>query len=775
MARFTKPQDIEYQSTFTPEPLEFLQSQMEAKQKDFDAGVASSTSALNELGNIQEGYQTQGYADKIRDKYAGEVQSIYSDLIERGNVAPSLIANKLASVKQRYQSDPLFKNAKADADYKAKVDQMMGKEGFETSIGKYRNPDGSWKQLQEGSQWDPSRYGIIERDDHLAPVSREIDKLKADVASLKVGDSFINAKGVEERIQNEEQIKALTRDKIDRTINDMYPVWLQSKEAQFHINGSTEFSPDKYTKEQYLKEMQPLRNRAYEEQRISTSTDLNNGPKAGSQSSAGAYTAEFLNGAMNTKTPEIYNALSDDIANSANPTEVVQTLKNTKQRVQETKREFQEKNNVTFNDAWTNQYLTDGKNPQKTSVNAFIGEIDQVNEMINTSANALNSLEASGLAKTDPKAYAVAKQNLEAQHSSFMKEKEKMYTSNKHSQFFANAFRHKDGSLVQPDIAVDLYKEYSKNENKTLADAKYWEDAEKNIDAELSKKYPGLYKDGKPVVTESVKQGADQSGLKNKDAYMKQKGLTGTPEYLIPEEEKLKIKQAYSEGFNSYVERTNPAMSEKNRILKERYGEKKYTFPAMVWRDFSKEHGGTAEQNAVADHFNSITSLRAADAKFLVDGRLVDAQTKDGLGTDAKPGDWANGFGSTKSFNPVNMYIDADGDIMVLGELVDSTKEKDDPLATRSVVLKANDELGNKIPPMLRKVAVEKGDIMKEFIARGTSVKPLVKEIDGNKYRFTKIGDSYTIQDMSNPQDMHTDSSIEKLLFMAHQKSESGK
>jgi len=77
--RYYNPRQPEYQSGFVPEPLDFLQGQLNQKQKAFDKGDLASHAILDATG-VQARKEDQQAANSIAKSYQDRIDQLATDV-----------------------------------------------------------------------------------------------------------------------------------------------------------------------------------------------------------------------------------------------------------------------------------------------------------------------------------------------------------------------------------------------------------------------------------------------------------------------------------------------------------------------------------------------------------------------------------------------------------------------------------------------------------------------------------------------------------------------
>ena len=250
-----------YINTQVDLPLDFIQSQLETKQKEFDFQQAAIDKAAENFLKITPGMLTKDAYERVKQQYLPQIEKIRDTLVSTGNV--SMAAPELSKFTMNLAADSEVK--KVMQDYEAtKLYQQGLLEGRYTDMdfANLYDAQGNLRpQLRQDEAFSPMLYAPAKYIDPVDLLKEDVQKFKADLDELpptewrdKDGRLITDSIAIEEL--KKERIANYVRGRQASIINSpQYKAW---------VNRSTDWGTKPMTSDIYEERVtQPLLNFAY--------------------------------------------------------------------------------------------------------------------------------------------------------------------------------------------------------------------------------------------------------------------------------------------------------------------------------------------------------------------------------------------------------------------------------------------------------------------------------------------------------------------------------
>jgi hypothetical protein len=173
-----------YVATQIDLPLDFIQGQLETKQKEFDLQQASVDKAAENFLKINPGMLTKDAHDRVMQQYLPQLEKIRDTLLTTGNV--SMAAPELSRFTTSLAADPEVKKIMQDAEA-TKLYQQGLLEGRYTDMDFANLVDAQGNvrpQLRKDEAFSPMIYAPAKYTDPVDLLKEDVQKFKADLDEL---------------------------------------------------------------------------------------------------------------------------------------------------------------------------------------------------------------------------------------------------------------------------------------------------------------------------------------------------------------------------------------------------------------------------------------------------------------------------------------------------------------------------------------------------------------------------------------------------------------
>jgi hypothetical protein len=173
-----------YKGTQVDLPLDFIQGQLETKQKEFDLQTAAVDKAAENFLKINPGMLTREAHDRVMQQYLPQLEKIRDTLFSTGNV--SLAAPELSKFTTSLAADPEVKKIMQDAEA-TKLYQQGLLEGRYTDMDFANLVDAQGNvrpQLRKDEAFSPTIYAPAKYIDPVDLLKEDVQKFKADLDEL---------------------------------------------------------------------------------------------------------------------------------------------------------------------------------------------------------------------------------------------------------------------------------------------------------------------------------------------------------------------------------------------------------------------------------------------------------------------------------------------------------------------------------------------------------------------------------------------------------------
>ena len=236
-----------YVATQIDLPLDFIQGQLETKQKEFDLQQASIDKAAENFLKITPGMITKDAHDRVMQQYLPQLEKIRDTLVTTGNV--SMAAPELSRFTTSLASDAEVKNIMEDYALTQRYNQALqeGKYTDKIFAGLFK-PDGTPRpQLGPGQRTSAAYYSPMQYTDPVTSLLPEAEKFKATIIEDIVSNP--NKYGM---IQTDSTtVEKIADAEVRKFVNDRYASWRQNPENQGYFWNATNYNPQEYKPEQW--------------------------------------------------------------------------------------------------------------------------------------------------------------------------------------------------------------------------------------------------------------------------------------------------------------------------------------------------------------------------------------------------------------------------------------------------------------------------------------------------------------------------------------------
>lgn len=163
-------------------PLDFIQSQLETKQKEFDFQQAAIDKAAENFLKITPGMLTKDAYERVKQQYLPQLEKIRDTLVSTGNV--SMAAPELSKFTMNLAADPEVKKIMEDRTLTDLHQKALAEGKYsEYDYGLLYGPNGEFihPQLQKGQSLNPLAYAPSKYNDPVDLLKEDVQKFKAEM------------------------------------------------------------------------------------------------------------------------------------------------------------------------------------------------------------------------------------------------------------------------------------------------------------------------------------------------------------------------------------------------------------------------------------------------------------------------------------------------------------------------------------------------------------------------------------------------------------------
>jgi hypothetical protein len=245
-----------YVNTQVDLPLNFLQGQLEVKQKEFDSQTMAVDKAAENFLKINPGMLTAEAYERVKSQYLPQIENIRDTLHQTGNIA--MAAPALSKFTMNLAADPEVKNIMEDYKLTQAHNQAM-QEGRYTKLmlpGLYNKEGKQRAQVGPGQTVQSSWYAPYEHVDPVEALRPEIKDLNARIDEGSF--SWYNP-ATNETITDRTKLKILKPQIIAGYVRDRKNAFLASPESKGYVIGATDWGGRAYTDQDWERDaVQPL-------------------------------------------------------------------------------------------------------------------------------------------------------------------------------------------------------------------------------------------------------------------------------------------------------------------------------------------------------------------------------------------------------------------------------------------------------------------------------------------------------------------------------------
>jgi hypothetical protein len=237
-----------YVNTQVDLPLDFLQGQLEVKQKEFDAQTMAVDKAAENFLKINPGMLTAEAYERVKKQYLPEIEKIRDTLHQTGNIA--MAAPALSKFTMNLASDPEVKNIMEDYKLTQAHNQAM-QEGRYTKFmlpGLFNKEGALREQVKPGQTVQSSWYAPYEHVDPVQALLPEVEKLRARISSGTY--QWFNP-ATNETVTDKTKLKILEPEIIAGFVRDRKSAYLNAPESKGYVIGATDWGSRSYTDEDW--------------------------------------------------------------------------------------------------------------------------------------------------------------------------------------------------------------------------------------------------------------------------------------------------------------------------------------------------------------------------------------------------------------------------------------------------------------------------------------------------------------------------------------------
>ena len=245
-----------YVNTQVDLPLDFLQGQLEVKQKEFDAQSAASDKAAENFLKIKHGDLTAEAYERVKNQYLPQIEKIRDTLHRTGNVSQA--APELSKFTMDLAADSEVKNIMQDYELtKAKNAAMQ--EGRYTKYmlpGLYNKEGQQRAQVKKGETVQSSWYTPYEYVDPVKALLPEVKDLKARITDGTF--SWFNP-ATGETVTDKNKLKILTPEIIAEFVRTRKNPYTSDPSSRGYVIGATDWGTRDYTDQDWERDaVKPL-------------------------------------------------------------------------------------------------------------------------------------------------------------------------------------------------------------------------------------------------------------------------------------------------------------------------------------------------------------------------------------------------------------------------------------------------------------------------------------------------------------------------------------
>jgi hypothetical protein len=245
-----------YVNTQVDLPLDFIQGQLETRQKEFDAQTMAVDKAAENFLKINPGMLTAEAYERVKKQYLPQIENIRDTLHQTGNIA--MAAPALSKFTMNLAADPEVKNIMEDYKLTQAHNQAM-QEGRYTKLmlpGLYNKEGQQRAQVGPGQTVQSSWYAPYEHVDPVEALRPEIKDLNARIDEGSF--SWYNP-ATNETITDRTKLKILKPQIIAEYVKDRKNAFLASPESRGYVIGATDWGSRAYTDQDWERDaVQPL-------------------------------------------------------------------------------------------------------------------------------------------------------------------------------------------------------------------------------------------------------------------------------------------------------------------------------------------------------------------------------------------------------------------------------------------------------------------------------------------------------------------------------------
>lgn len=240
-----------YVNTQVDLPLNFIQGQLEVKQKEFDSQTAAVDKAAENFLKINPGMLTADAYERVKKQYLPEIEKIRDTLHQTGNIA--MAAPALSKFTMNLAADPEVKNIMQDYELTKAHNQAM-QEGRYTKLmlpGLFNKEGKLREQVGPGQTVQSSWYAPYEHVDPVQALLPEVEKLKA---KINEGTFSWYNPATNETVTDRTKLKILEPQIIDEYVQSRKDSFLSSPESKGYVISATDWGSRDYTDQDWLRD-----------------------------------------------------------------------------------------------------------------------------------------------------------------------------------------------------------------------------------------------------------------------------------------------------------------------------------------------------------------------------------------------------------------------------------------------------------------------------------------------------------------------------------------
>lgn len=159
MGRFFQVTPTEFQSQFTPLPMEFMYQTIKEKQLEVD-NVNKASDIFKQA--VKWGRGTEKEGKELTEWLKSKTEDVEKSL-SSGDYQTAV--SKLSQYNKELKSDWRWHKATQDFHYRDKVDEMLRSSSEKGDIATFLDPTGGIRQM-EGKSFNPAHYGVVPYADY---------------------------------------------------------------------------------------------------------------------------------------------------------------------------------------------------------------------------------------------------------------------------------------------------------------------------------------------------------------------------------------------------------------------------------------------------------------------------------------------------------------------------------------------------------------------------------------------------------------------------------